>query len=255
MFTDVDEKYGYTGSDLGANYTKDNTIFKVWSPLANDATVLLYRTCTDEKPYRRLPMEKNRKGVWVKTAHGDLNGVYYTYEIRHDDITEETIDIYARTAGVNGAMGMVIDLEETNPAGWHNYHPEPLEHYTDAVIYEMHVRDFSIDKSGNFCYKGRFLAFVEKGVINAAGDKIGIDHLKELGVTHVHLMPSFDYQTVDETRLNVPQFNWGYDPQNFNCPEGSYSTNPYDGRARVAEFKRLVHALHCQGIRVIMDVV
>ena len=255
MFTEVDEKYGYTGNDLGANYTKENTVFKVWSPLANDATVLLYKSCTDEKPYRRLPMEKDKKGVWVKTAHGDLNGVYYTYEIRHDDITEETIDIYARTAGVNGAMGMVIDLEETNPAGWHNYHPEPLEHYTDAVIYEMHVRDFSVDKSGNFCYKGRFLAFVEKGVINAAGDKIGIDHLKELGVTHVHLMPSFDYQTVDETRLNVPQFNWGYDPQNFNCPEGSYSTNPYDGRARVAEFKRLVHALHCQGIRVIMDVV
>ena len=255
MFTEVDNKYGYTGNDLGAVYSKSKTVFKVWSPLANDATVLLYKTCTDEKPYRRMPMEKDKKGVWHKTAHGDLNGVYYTYEIRHDDITEETIDIYARTAGVNGAMGMVIDLEETNPAGWHNYNPEPLEHYTDAVIYEMHVRDFSIDKSGNFCYKGRFLAYVEKGVINAAGDKIGIDHLKELGVTHVHLMPCYDYQTVDESELHKPQFNWGYDPMNFNVPEGSYSTNPYDGKSRVAEFKRLVHALHCQGIKVIMDVV
>lgn len=255
MFTEVDKKYSYTGNDLGAVYSKNQTTFKVWSPLANDATVLLYKSCTDEKPFRRLPMEKDKKGVWFKKAHGDLNGVYYTYEIRHDDITEETIDIYARTAGVNGAMGMVIDLEETNPAGWDSYHPQPLEHYTDAVIYEAHVRDFSIDKSGNFCYKGRFLAFVEKGVVNAAGDKIGIDHLKELGITHVHLLPSFDFQTVDEADVHKPQFNWGYDPQNFNCPEGSYSTNPFDGKSRVAEFKRLIHALHCQGIKVIMDVV
>lgn len=255
MFTEVDKRYTYDGNDLGAVYSKDKTVFKVWSPLANDAAVLLYRTCKDERPYRRMPMEKDRKGVWHKTAHGDLNGVYYTYEIRHDDITEETIDIYAKTCGANGAMGMVINMEETNPAGWNSYDPEPLEHYTDAVIYEMHVRDFSIDKSGNFCYKGRFLAFVEKGLINASGDKIGIDHLKELGVTHVHLMPCFDYQTVDETDIHRPQFNWGYDPMNFNCPEGSYSTNPFDGKARVAEFKRLVHALHCAGIKVVMDVV
>ena len=255
MFREVDEKFSYSGDDLGAVYSKDKTVFKVWSPLACGASVLLYRTCTDEKPYRRMPMEKNKKGVWSKVAHGDLNGVYYTYEIKHDDITEETIDIYARTAGVNGAMGMVIDLEETNPAGWHNYSPTPLEHYTDAVIYELHVRDFSIDKSGNFCYKGRFLGFVEKGLVNDSGDKVGIDHLKELGVTHVHLMPSFDYQTVDEADIHKPQFNWGYDPMNFNVPEGSYSTNPFDGRTRVAEFKRMVHALHNAGIKVIMDVV
>lgn len=255
MFTDIDKKYEYTGNDLGANYSKDKTVFKVWSPLANDAAVLLYRTCTDEKPYRRMPMEKNKKGVWVKTAHGDLDGVYYTYEIKHDDITEESIDIYARTAGVNGAMGMVIDLDKTNPAGWNSYSPAPLEHYTDAVIYEMHIRDFSIDKSGNFCYKGRFLAFVEKNMTNVGGDKIGIDHLKELGVTHVHLMPCFDFQTVDEAQIHKPQFNWGYDPMNFNVPEGSYSTNPYDGKTRVAEFKRLIHALHCEGIKVVMDVV
>lgn len=255
MFTEVDKKYAYTGNDLGAVYTKEKTVFKVWSPLANDAAVLLYKNCKEEKPYRRMPMQKDKKGVWCKTAHGDLDGVYYTYEIKHDDITEETIDIYARTAGVNGAMGMVLDLEKTNPAGWGNYDLPKTKNYTDAIIYEMHVRDFSSDKSGNFCYKGRFLAFVEKGLINDAGDKIGIDHLKELGVTHVHLMPSFDYQTTDETEVHNPQFNWGYDPQNFNVPEGSYSTNPYDGAARVAEMKRLVHALHCAGIKVVMDVV
>lgn len=255
MFEDVDRLYAYTGNDLGAVYSKEKTVFKVWSPLANGATVFLYKTCRDEKPYRKMPMEKDKKGVWTKVAHGDLNGVYYTYEIKHDDITEETVDIYAKTCGANGAMGMVIDMDETNPAGWENYTPIPLKNYTDAVLYELHVRDFSIDPSGNFCYKGRYLAFVEKGLINSGGDKIGIDHLKELGVTHVHLLPCFDFQSIDETAIHKPQFNWGYDPMNFNSPEGSYSTNPFDGKSRVAEFKRLIHALHSAGISVIMDVV
>ncbi len=255
MFEDIDEKYRYEGNDLGANYTKENTIFKVWSPLADEASVLLYRKCMDEKPYRRLPMRKNKQGVWEKTAYGDLNGVYYTYLFNHDGLMEETIDVYARSAGVNGIMGMVIDLEATNPAGWHNYKPVRLDSYTDAVLYELHVRDFSIDPSGHFCYKGRFLAFVEKGLINDAGDSVGIDHLKQLGVTHVHLLPCFDFQTVDEADYHRPQFNWGYDPMNYDLPEGSYSTNPFNGKSRVAEFKRLIHALHCEGIGVVMDVV
>ncbi|MCC8042002.1 MAG: type I pullulanase [Oscillospiraceae bacterium] len=255
MFEDIDKQYAYDGDDLGATYSKEKTTFKVWSPLANGAAVLLYKTCKDEKPYRKMLMEKDKFGVWVKVAHGDLNGVYYTYEIVHEDITEETVDIYAKTCGANGAMGMVIDMSETNPAGWDSYSPAPLRSYTDAVIYELHVRDFSIDPSGNFCYKGRFLAFVEKWLINSGGDKIGIDHLKELGITHVQLMPCFDFQTVDEAAVHKPQFNWGYDPMNFNSPEGSYSTNPFDGKSRVAEFKRLVHALHSAGIGVIMDVV
>lgn len=255
MFKDIDKKYRYTGNDLGATYKKDKTVFKVWSPLADEAAVLLYHKCTDEKPYRRLPMTKSKEGVWSKVAHGDLNGVYYTYQINHDGLIEETIDIYAKTAGVNGIMGMVIDMEETNPAGWDSYEPIKLESYTDAVLYELHVRDFSIDKSGHFCYKGRFLAFVEKGLVNDAGDPVGIDHIKDLGVTHVHLMPCFDYQTVDEADYHRPQFNWGYDPMNFNVPEGSYSTNPFNGMTRVAEFKRLIHALHSAGIGVIMDVV
>ena len=255
MFKDIDKKYRYTGNDLGATYKKDKTEFKVWSPLADEAAVLLYHKCTDEKPYRRLPMTKSKEGVWSKVAHGDLNGVYYTYQINHDGLIEETIDIYAKTAGVNGIMGMVIDMEETNPAGWDSYEPIKLESYTDAVLYELHVRDFSIDESGHFCYKGRFLAFVEKGLVNDAGDPVGIDHIKDLGVTHVHLMPCFDYQTVDEADYHRPQFNWGYDPMNFNVPEGSYSTNPFNGKTRVAEFKRLIHALHSAGIGVIMDVV
>ncbi len=255
MFKAVDEQYTYTGNDLGASYGKDKTTFKVWSPLAHEAKVLLYKTCKDEKPYRTLPMEKDKHGVWCKVAYGDLDGVYYTYEIRHDDITEETIDIYAKTCGANGAMGMVIDMSKTNPAGWDSYTPIELKSNTDAIVYELHVRDFSIDSSGDFCYKGRFLAFVEKWLINSAGDKIGIDHIKDLGVTHVQLMPCYDFQTVDETLIHKPQFQWGYDPMNYNCPEGSYSTNPFDGASRVAEFKRAIHALHSAGIGVIMDVV
>lgn len=252
---DVEEKFRYTGNDLGATYSKKSTVFKVWSPFAEEVSVLLYHKCTDENPYRHLPMKKSQNGVWSKTANGDLNGVYYTYRITYDGVTNETIDIYAKSAGVNGIMGMVLDLESTNPAGWDSYSPITLDSYTDAVIYELHVRDFSIDKSVNFCYKGRFLAFVEKGVVNEAGDSAGIDHLKEMGVTHVQLMPCFDYETVDEEDIHRPQFNWGYDPKNFNLPEGSYSTNPFDGKSRVSEFKRLIHALHSAGIGVIMDVV
>ena len=254
MFNHIDEKYGYDG-ELGAIYSKDKTEFKVWAPEADKARVQLYRSCRDEKPFRKLPMEKDRHGVWSKTAFGDLNGTYYTYVMTYDGIEQEAVDIYARSAGVNGAMGMVLDMKSCNPAGWNDQNYVKLEKYTDACIYELHVRDFSIDKSGNFCYKGRFLAFIEKGLLNAAGDKIGIDHIKELGVTHVHLMPCFDYVTVDESDVHRPQFNWGYDPQNYNVPEGSYSTNPFDGRTRVAEFKRLVYALHREGIGVVMDVV
>lgn len=254
MFSKIDENYAFDG-ELGALYGRNQTEFRVWAPEADKVTVHLYHDCRDEKPYRNLPMTKDKNGVWSKVAHGDLDGVYYTYLMNYDGIEQETVDIYSRSAGVNGAMGMVLDLESCNPAGWDNQDYVKLEHPTDACVYELHVRDFSIDKSGNFCYKGRFLAFIENGVINAAGDKIGIDHIKEMGVTHVQLMPIFDYERIDETNLHKPQFNWGYDPRNFNSPEGSYSTNPFDGRTRVAELKRLVYALHRQGIGVIMDVV
>jgi pullulanase len=255
MFSDIDAKYTYNGDDLGAVYAKDKTVFKVWAPLAENVTVILYHTCRDEKPYRNLPMKKGRDGVWVKTVFGNLEGVYYTYLVTNEGVEQETIDIYAKTAGANGAMGMITDMKQYNPAGWETQDYVKLEHYTDACLYELHVRDFSIDESGHFCYKGRFLAFIEKGLVNDAGDSVGIDHLKELGITHVHLMPVFDYATVDETLVHKPQFNWGYDPQNYNVPEGSYSTNPFDGGCRVAEFKRMVYALHREGIGVIMDVV
>ena len=256
MFTHIDEKFACSeDTKLGALYDKEQTEFRVWAPEADGAKVHLYKDSRDEKPYRKLPMTKGRDGIWSKTAFGDLDGVYYTYVMTYDGIEQETADIYGKSAGVNGAMSMVIDMKSCDPAGWENQDYVRLDHYTDACVYELHVRDFSIDKSGNFCYKGRFLGFIEKGVVNAAGDAIGIDHIKELGVTHVQLMPIFDFERIDETDLHKPQFNWGYDPRNYNTPAGSYSTNPYDGKARVKELKRLVYALHKEGIGVIMDVV
>ncbi len=255
MFSDIDKKYYYGGDDLGSVYSPEKTEFKVWAPLADNVTVYLYKTCRDEKPYRHLPMTKSKKGVWSKTVYGDLDGVYYTYIVTNDGVEQETIDVYAKSAGANGAMGMVFDASKLNPAGWDNQTYVKLDHYTDACVYELHVRDFSIDESGHFCYKGRFLAFIEKWLENDSGDSVGIDHLKELGITHVQLMPIFDFVSVDETDVHRPQFNWGYDPENYNVPEGSYSTNPFNGKARVAELKRLIYALHEAGIGVIMDVV
>lgn len=254
MFEKIDEKYAF-GGELGALYQKDKTEFRVWAPEADAACVRLYHDSRCEKPYRRLPMTKGKSGVWSKVAFGDLDGVYYTYAMTYDGIEQETADIYGRSAGVNGALSMVVNMKSCDPPGWAEQDYVPLAHYTDACVYELHVRDFSIDSSGNFCYKGRFLGFIEKGVLNAAGDSIGIDHIKELGVTHVQLMPIFDFERIDETDLHRPQFNWGYDPRSFNVPCGSYSTDPYDGKARIRELKRLVHALHREGIGVIMDVV
>jgi pullulanase len=252
---DIDKKYFYSGDDLGAVWSYEQTVFKVWAPLADKARIQLYKTCTEEKPFRKLPMTKDKSGVWSKTAFGNLDGVYYTYVFTYDGIETETIDVYAKSCGANGAMGFIFDPASTNPKDWENEEFIKLAHYTDACVYELHVRDFSIDKMSNFCYRGRFLAFIEKHLKNAGGDRIGLSHLRELGITHVQLQPIFDYQTVDETKLQKPQFNWGYDPQNFNCPEGSYSTNPYDGRVRVNEMKRMVQMLHRNGIGVIMDVV
>lgn len=254
MFKHIDEKFAYDGA-LGALYSREHTEFKLWAPEADAVRVHLYKSCRDEKPFRRLPMSKEKNGVWSKLAFGDLDGVYYTYAVTYDGIEQESVDIYARSAGVNGAMGLILDMDRLNPKGWDKQDYVKLERYSDACVYELHVRDFSIDPSGGFCYKGRFLGFVEKGLINAAGDSVGIDHIRDLGVTHVQLMPCFDFERIDETDIRRPQFNWGYDPRNYNVPAGSYSTDPFDGKTRVAEFKRLVQALHGCGIGVIMDVV
>ncbi len=250
--------YTYSGADLGATWSAAKTCFRVWAPTAEAVKVNLYRGGTPgtEDLLESLPMTAAENGTWVAEKAGDLNGVYYTYSVTRRGETVEACDPYARTTGVNGLRAMVIDLASTNPAGW-NDDGDP--HYglpiTDAVIYELHVRDVSLDDNSGIHNKGKYLGLTERGTATPDGIPTGLDHIRNLGVTHLHLLPVYDYGSVDETRLDVPQFNWGYDPVNFNVPEGSYSTDPYRGAVRVAEFKLMVKALHDAGISVVMDVV
>lgn len=253
-----EQEYTYTGDDLGATWTSSKTTFKVWAPTADKVQVNLYQSGTEgaDDLIETLDMTKGEKGVWSVQKAGDLNGVYYTYGVEVDGTTSEACDPYARTTGVNGNRAMVINLNATNPAGWASDRgPNAGMSYTDSIIYELHVRDFSIDESSGIQNKGKFLGLTEKGTKNATGQTTGLDYLTDLGVTHIHLLPSYDYATVDETKLDTPQYNWGYDPKNYNVPEGSYSTDPYNGAVRVKEMKQMVKTLHDNNINVIMDVV
>lgn len=250
-FDEIDRKYAYYG-ELGAIMSPEATEFAVWSPVTESAEVRLYRDDSEPQPFRTEKM-RCENGVWRVKIHGDLRGVYYTYAFTRGGNTSETIDIYAKSSGANGGRGMILDLRTTDPEGWEQDKRVTLRDYTDAVIYELHVRDFSSDESGSFTLRGKFGAFCEKAV-NSFGDTIGLDYIKNLGVTHIHLLPVFDFQTVDENDPNAG-FNWGYDPLNYNIPEGSYSTDPHRGEIRVREFKQLVRAAHERGIGIIMDVV
>jgi pullulanase len=163
--------------------------------------------------------------------------------------------MYARAVGVNGKRGMIVDMRETNPANWEKDKHPVLKNYTDIVLYETHIRDLSISKNSGIDHKGKFLGFTESGTKGPGGVSTGLDHLKELGVTHIHILPSFDFRSVDESTPELKRYNWGYDPVNYNTPDGSYATDPYDGRTRIKEFKQMVQALHANGLRVILDVV
>ena len=250
--------YTYEGDDLGATWTAEKTTFRVWAPTADAVRVNLYESGTEgtEDLIEQLTMTPDVNGTWVAEKEGDLNGTYYTYEVDVIGETREACDPYARATGVNGKRAMVIDLDSTDPEGWENdVDPHYDNEITDAVIYELHIRDLSVDESSGIQNKGKYLGVIETGTTNTAGVPTGLDHIKSLGVTHLHLLPSYDYGSVDESKLDIPQFNWGYDPVNYNVPEGSYSTDPYNGAVRVAEFKQMVQGLHENGISVVMDVV
>lgn len=256
--TDFENKYTYTGDDLGATWSKESTTFRLWAPTAEKAQVNLYQSGTKgtNDLIKCIEMTADVNGTWVATVDGDLNGTYYTYSVKIGTTTTEACDPYARTTGVNGDRAMVIDLDSTDPEGWENdTNPNADLTINDAVIYELHVRDLSADSSSGITNVGKFLGLTEHGTTTAGGMATGIDHIKELGVTHLHLLPVYDYATVDESKLDSDQFNWGYDPKNYNVPEGSYSTDPYNGEVRVKEFKEMVQSLHNDGISVIMDVV
>ena len=253
-----EKEFTYSGSDLGATYTPEKTAFRVWAPTADTVTLNLYGSGTPgtDDLVEQLPMTADVNGTWIAEKEGDLNGTYYTYLVSVGGNENEACDPYARTTGVNGKRAMILDLASTNPDGWENdTNPNAGMAYNDAVIYELHVRDLSSDESSGIQNAGKFLGLTETGTTTASGIPTGLDHMKDLGITHVHLLPVYDYASVDETQSDKPQFNWGYDPENYNVPEGSYSTNPYNGAVRVAEMKQMVKALHDNQISVIMDVV
>ncbi len=257
---DFDKIYGYDG-DLGAIYSKDKCKFILWAPTAENVQLALYGDngydfdCEAKEVYT---MSKGINGTWIVEINGDFNGQFYNYLININGKISEVVDPYAKAVGVNGNRGMVIDLNTTNPEGWEKDTKPELKSATDSIIYEAHVRDLSIDETSGISneYKGKFKALtIWDSCIPGTTVKTVVNHIKDMGFTHIHLLPAFDFGSIDENKLEQPQFNWGYDPKNYNVPEGSYSTNPYLGDVRIKEFKEMVKALHEAGIRVVMDVV
>lgn len=242
--------------NLWITYGKNSTSFKLWSPNAEEVILRLFKKGNDVEAFEIYPLKKSTTGVWHIAVQGDLNGTYYTYQVKHNNKwLNETPGIYAKAVGVNGNRAMVTNMESTNPIGWHNDRSPLLKQPNEAIIYELHVRDMTIHPQSGSFYPGKYLGLTEKGTTGNNNVSTGIDHLKELGITHVHLLPTFDHYAIDETNLNTPQFNWGYDPNNYNVPEGSFSTDPFNAEVRIREFKQMIKAFHDNGIGVIMDVV
>lgn len=247
----------YTGDDLGLTYTANASTFKIWSPSASAVRINLYKTDLGGESYRTAALEKSKNGVWFITIKENVKDQYYTFQVNINGVwSAETLDPYAKACGTNGLRAQVVNLKETNPVGWEkdqspSFSIKNLQ--TDAIIYELHVRDASIHTNSGIKNKGKFLGLAEIGTQNSTGLSTGLSHIKELGVTHIHLLPFYDYNSVDETKAN--QYNWGYDPVNYNIPEGSYSSNPADGKQRIKELKQTIQAIHRNGLRIIMDVV
>ena len=247
------QEFHYSGPDLGVSYSKEETSFKVWAPTATRLEIVIYPTDHGKKG-DRFPLQLGEKGVWSCQQRGDLEGLYYNYLVTHGEETVEVVDPYARATGVNGQRGQVVDLARTDPQGWDDLRPLPLESPVDAVIYEVHIRDLSMAANSGVKAQGRYLGLIEAGTKTPGGISTGLDHLKELGITHVQLLPFLDFATVDE-REPEASYNWGYDPLNYNVPEGSYASDPGDGRVRIRELKTMIQGLNQAGIGVIMDVV
>lgn len=259
------DKSAYSGNDLGASYSKKATTFKVWSPNAASVRVNIFEHGSDNEGdagsimSRAMSLDKTT-GVWSVTINGDLLNKYYTYSVTHGKTTKETADVYAKACGVNGQRSMVVDLSTTNPDGWENDKHVLVQNQTDASVWEISVADFSSSESSGVseANRGKYLAFTEEGTtVNGVqgASSTCVDYLKKLGVKYVQIMPFYDFGSVDESKNIMDQYNWGYDPVNYNCPEGSYSTNPKKGEVRIKECKQMIQALHNAGIGVIMDVV
>lgn len=244
------------GKLVEMEYSPIETKFTLWAPTAEEVRVLLYDSGNEGSAYQTLSLEMGEDGIWNTSIKEDLKGKFYTFNVKvNGKWLGDTPGIMAKAVGVNGKRAAVIDLRSTDPEGWANDVRPLLKDYADIIVYEMHHRDFSLDSVSGIRNKGKFLALTELGTTTSQGEKTGIDHLKELGVTHVHILPSYDYASVDESKPDKAQYNWGYDPQNYNVPDGSYSTDPYKPDVRIKEFKQMVQALHKAGIRVVLDVV
>lgn len=256
---EFNEKYNYDG-ELGVIYSKNSSEFKLWAPLAEQVELVLYGKDYNalESNKTIIKMNKENRGVWRARINEDLSGEYYNYLVRNNGKTYESVDPYAKAVSINGEKSMVIDMESTNPKGWSNDKKPILNDVTDSIIYEAHIRDLTKDEASGVIteLRGKYIgAVLENSKIKGTSITTGLDHLKELGITHIHLLPVFDYGSIDERYDSLDNYNWGYDPQNYNVPEGSYSTNPYEGEVRISEFKEMVYRFHQAGIRVVMDMV
>lgn len=246
-----DAEYTYKGTDLGNHYTPFLTTFRLWAPTASDVHVQLFNSESGAIT-KSIALHKAEKGTWAGLAFGNLKNWYYLYQITVLGDTQTAVDPYATAIAVNGTRTMIVDLDDTNPAGWRGDHHQTQAHPEDAVIYEVHTRDFTINPNSGVKNNGKFLGFTEKNTRGPDGVSTGVSSLKDLGVTDVQIMPAYGFASIDETRSD--QYNWGYDPRNYNTPEGAYATNPH-GTTRITEFKQMVQSLHKQGIGVVMDVV
>lgn len=251
------DKYpSYYGSDLELVYTPEQSVFTLWAPSADRVRLNLYASGEGGDPEEQVEMEKAGYGTWRVHIDRDLKGSFYTFQIeKNGKWLNETPGIWAKAVGINGNRAAVIDWNETNPEGWESDRSPELKMYSDIILYELHHRDFSIAPDSGIENKGKFLALTETGTKTPEGEATGLDHLKELGVTHIHILPSFDFATVDETKLDENHYNWGYDPKNYNVPDGSYSTDPANPVVRIREFKEMVKSLHQNGFRIVLDVV
>ncbi len=249
----VDDSYFYyPAGDLGVMCSRKKTQFKIWAPDANKVEVLLFFDENNKSQYQRFTMEENIRGTWKLLIEKNLEGYYYLFRLYYQGNSYTTVDPYAKAVGTNSELGLIVNMKKTNPEGWEKDSRVKLDDPVDAIIYEMHVRDFSISGESGIKEKGKYLGLVEKGTTNSADCQTGLDHLIDLGITHIHLLPVFDFASVDDKEEN--DYNWGYDPYYYNVPEGSYATDPSD-ETRIIEFKKMVKKLHDNKIGVIMDVV
>ncbi|MEM7105902.1 MAG: type I pullulanase [Bacteroidota bacterium] len=255
-YASYDDYPAYPEEDLWPKYSPTETHLTLWSPVAEQVQVHLYRNGDGGEPFENHPLVQYETGLWKVKLKGDMNGVYYTYQVKVDgDWLDETPGIYAQAVGVNGKRAMIIDLESTNPEGWADDKGPAVDKPSEALIYELHVRDITIHPNSGSSFPGKYLGLVEEGTKGPGNVSTAIDHMKELGITHVHLLPSYDHHAIEEAKLDSAQFNWGYDPQNYNVPEGSFSSDPFNAEVRIKEFKQMVKAFHDNGIGVILDVV